>query len=68
MDIHRVNNLLGIIRNKCEGFVLDTEQGLLKDKTAQEREATALLIMKEVNRRVDEITEHLRSNGQKNDE
>ncbi len=56
MDRHRINNHLGIIRNHCEGFLLDNKEGLLKKKSPEERHALALGIMKKVIHEVDEIT------------
>lgn len=56
MDFHKINNHLGIIRNQCEGFVLDTQDGFLKDKSREEKRAIALGIMKKVILEVDQIT------------
>jgi hypothetical protein len=56
MDQHRINNHLGIIRNQCEGFLLDNKEGLLNKKSPEEQHALALGIMKKVIHEVDEIT------------
>ena len=59
MDAHQINNLLGIIRIQCESFVMDTEQGLFKDKSLEEQNAMAMDIMKNVIVKVDKITDHV---------
>lgn len=55
MDQHRLNNLLGLIRNECEGFVLDIQEGFTKDLSQEEYEKKTIDIMRSVIARVDEI-------------
>ena len=42
---HELSNLLGIIRNKCENFTLDLEEGIYKDKSDKELLRMAVEIM-----------------------
>lgn len=42
---HELSNLLGVIRNKCENFTLDIEDGISKNKSDKELLKTAVEIM-----------------------
>ena len=53
-DIHKLVNLLGIIRNKCENFTLSREDGIYKDKDALEQLRMADDIMRDVISTVDD--------------
>lgn len=43
--VHELSNLLGVIRNKCENFTLDIEDGISKNKSDKELLKTAVEIM-----------------------
>ncbi|MBI3601483.1 MAG: response regulator [Candidatus Omnitrophica bacterium] len=51
--IHQLSNKLSIIRGNCEGFVLDYQDGLYKDKTSDELLKMSIEIMKNVQHGVD---------------
>lgn len=55
--VHELSNLLGIIRNKCENFTLDIEDGIYKDKPDKELVKIAVEIMKIVLNTVDRATQ-----------
>lgn len=54
---HKLANLLGIIRNKCENFTSNLEDELYNDKTDQELVQMSAEIMKEIIKTVDRTTE-----------
>lgn len=54
---HELSNLLGIIRNKCENFTLDIEDGISKNKSNEELLKTAVDIMNLIITTVDRATE-----------
>ena len=65
---HELANLLGIIRSKCENFVLDIEEGIAKDKSDKELVATAVDIMTNVMSAVDraaKVVENMRGSSKK---
>ena len=51
--IHELKNILGIIRNKCENFTLNVQDGIYKDKSEKEINNTALETMNAVIETVD---------------
>ena len=52
-DIHKLINLLGIIRNKCENFVLSRDEGIYKEKSDCEMLAMCVEILREIPEAVD---------------
>ena len=50
---HGLSNLLGIIRNQCENFTLNIEDGLYKDKSSEDLVKMSLKIMKNIEDTVD---------------
>lgn len=50
---HELSNLLGIIRSKCENFILDIEDGIYKDKSDKELVKIATEIMDIVLKTID---------------
>jgi two-component system nitrogen regulation response regulator GlnG len=55
--VHELSNLLGIIRNKCENFTLDIEDGIHKDKSDKELLKMAVGIMNIVINTVERATQ-----------
>ena len=63
--VHQLSNFLAIIRNKCENFTLNVEDGIYKDKSPQELLKMSVEIMKDVEDTVDktmEVVEQIREN------
>lgn len=54
---HELSNLLGVIRNKCENFTLDIEDGISKNKSDKELLKTAVDIMNLIITTVDRATQ-----------
>jgi DNA-binding response OmpR family regulator len=52
--VHKLSNLLGVIRNKCETFTLNVEEGIYEDKSDKEIVDLAGKVMKEVIQTVDQ--------------
>lgn len=55
--VHELKNLLGIIRNKCENFTLNIQDGIYKDKSEKELNVMAVETMNEVIKTVDRATD-----------
>ncbi len=55
--VHQLSNLLGIIRNKCENFTLNVEDGIYENKTSDELVNMSVEIMKEIQETVDKTME-----------
>jgi CheY-like chemotaxis protein len=53
---HELSNLLGIVRSKCENFILDIEDGIYKDKSDKELVKIATEIMDIVLKTIDRAT------------
>lgn len=51
--VHELSNLLGIIRNKCESFTLNVEDGVYQNKSLDEIVQISVFIMKEIAETVD---------------
>lgn len=51
--VHKLSNLLGIIRNKCENFALNVEEGVYNDKSDEELVKMSVQIMKDIEDTVD---------------
>jgi len=51
--VHELSNILGIIRNKCENFTMNVEEGIYKDKTDGELVKMSVEIMKEIDQTID---------------
>ena len=51
--VHDLSNLLGIIRNKCENFTLNIEDGIYKNKSQKELVQMSVEIMKDIEKTVD---------------
>ncbi len=51
--VHQLSNLLGIIRNKCENFTSNVEDGIYKSKTPDELVKMSVEIMKDIEETVD---------------
>ena len=51
--VHSLSNLLGIVRNKCENFILNIEDGVYEDKSPEELVEISVEIMKEIEETVD---------------
>lgn len=63
--VHKLTNFLGIIRNKCENFTLNVEEGIYKDKSAAELVKMSVSIMKDIEDTVDrsmEVVEQIKEN------
>ncbi|MEI6438480.1 MAG: response regulator [Candidatus Omnitrophota bacterium] len=58
-DRHKVANLLGAIRQSCEAFVIDDEEGFHLFKPVDEIRAESTRVMRGVIENVDRITQHL---------
>ena len=54
---HELSNLLGVIRNKCENFTLDIEDGISKNKSDKELLAMAVAVMNIAIKAVDRTSE-----------
>lgn len=54
---HKLSNLIGIIRNKCEIFVWNLDDNIYKDKTEKELLEMSVEIMKDVIKTADRTTE-----------
>lgn len=61
--IHEISNLLGIIRNRCENFILDINEGVYKNKTDKEVIHVAMESMDVVIKTVDRATDLVRKNS-----
>ena len=59
VNYHKIANLLGMVRMSCEGFILESNEGLHRNMLAAEAEAEAAAVMRNVILKVDEISEHL---------
>ena len=53
---HEIRNPLGIVKTQCEGFLLDWQDGLLKDKPWTEISARCLSIMRSAIYHIDRAT------------
>lgn len=53
-DFHKLVNLFGIIRNKCENFTLSRKEGIYKDKSEKELLEMSDDIMRDVTLTVDD--------------
>lgn len=53
---HKLSNLLGIIRNRCENFTLNIKDGIYSDKSQEELVKMSVDIMQDVMETVDEAT------------
>lgn len=51
--VHALSNLLGVIRNRCENFTLNVEEGIYKDKSPEDLVKMSTDIMKDVQETVD---------------
>jgi len=51
---HKLSNLLGIIRNRCENFTLNIKDGIYSDKSQEELVEMSAQIMRDVMETVDE--------------
>ncbi len=51
--VHKLSNLLGIIRNKCENFTSNFEDGIYKDKSSDELVGMSVEVMKDIEETVD---------------
>lgn len=51
---HKLSNLLGIIRNRCENFTLNIKDGIYNDKSPEELVEVSVDIMNDVMEKVDE--------------
>ncbi|MBF0387850.1 MAG: response regulator [Candidatus Omnitrophica bacterium] len=58
-NLHKISNLLAVIRNSCEAFVLDEEEGFHKAGAASEIRAESTRVMRGIIDNVDRITERL---------
>jgi DNA-binding response OmpR family regulator len=54
---HELSNITGDITNKCELYILDTEEGLYKGKTEKERLEKAIDVIKSVFKSTERLTE-----------
>lgn len=54
---HDLSNITSDIANKCELYILDTEEGLNKDKTGKERLDEAIDILKSVLKSAERLTD-----------
>ncbi len=54
--VHKLSNLLGIIRNKCENFTLNLDDGVYKDKSQEELVKMSVDIMTDIVETVDQAT------------
>lgn len=55
--VHKLSNLLGIIRNKCENFTSNIEDGIYKDKPNKELVDMSVEIMSDIMDTVDRASE-----------
>ncbi|MBF0619562.1 MAG: response regulator [Candidatus Omnitrophica bacterium] len=55
-DRHRLMNVLGVMRGKCESFVLDVEDGFLDKMPERAQRDKAIQIMKDLIRSIEELT------------
>jgi len=55
LPYHKMANILGIMRTKCENYVLDNEDGVNRHVGLRERHTLALGIMKDIMGRVDQL-------------
>ena len=53
---HKLSNLLGVIRNKCENFTLNIKDGIYDDKSQEELVKMSVDIMTDVMETVDKAT------------
>lgn len=53
---HKLSNLLGIIRNKCENFTLNIKDGIYDDKSQEELVKMSVDVMAKVMETVDDAT------------
>lgn len=63
--VHKLTNFLGIIRNKCENFILNIEDGIYKDKSAEELVKMSVSLMKDIEETVDrsmKVVEQIKEN------
>ena len=51
--VHALSNFLGIIRNKCENFTSNIEDGIYKNKTSDELVKMSVEIMKDIENTLD---------------
>ena len=58
-DVHAVFNLLGVIRNSCESFVLDDDEGFHQGVSANEIRSASTRVMRGVIEHVDHITRRM---------
>lgn len=58
---HKLKNLLGIIRNKCENFTLNLRDGMYDDKSQEELVKMSVEIMIDIMETVDKSTEVIES-------
>ncbi|MBI4310000.1 MAG: response regulator [Candidatus Omnitrophica bacterium] len=56
---HKITNLLSNIRNKCENYLLDLQDGIYKNKTGEQKAQMAADVMEDVIRKVDEVSKIL---------
>ena len=54
---HDLSNVTGDIANKCELYILDTEEGLKKDKSEKERLNESISILKSVLKQAERLTD-----------
>ncbi len=57
--VHELKNMLGIIRNKCENFTLNIQDGIYRDKSEKEITKIAVETMNEVIKTVDRASESI---------
>ena len=53
-DFHKLVNLLGVIRNKCENFLLNKEEGFYKEKESDELLQMSTQILQNITSTVDD--------------
>lgn len=63
-DLHKISNLLGVIRNLCEAYILDSHEGFHREKTPEQLQVESLHVMKIIMENVDQISERLGKGGQ----
>lgn len=66
--VHKLSNLLGIIRNKCENFTSNLGDGIYKNKTSEELVNMSVDIMNDIEETVDktmEVVERIREDKKK---
>ncbi|HPN88006.1 MAG TPA: response regulator [Candidatus Omnitrophota bacterium] len=59
---HELSNLLGIIRNQCENFILNIQEGFYQDKSSQELVQLSVEIMKNIEATVDRAVYFIEKN------